>query len=74
MLGRRVDLRPIRFSPILDEAPTREDQRAFRRNGTVSTVRKRARINLLEHVLIGKVRTLCRNMLWVGDLTKAVRR
>jgi hypothetical protein len=37
--------------------------RAFRRNGTVSTIRKRARINMLEHVLIGKVRTLCRNML-----------
>src|SRR5204863_9860454 len=31
--------------------------------GTVSTIRKRARINMLEHVLIGKVRTLCRNML-----------
>ena len=63
-LGRRVDMRPIRFSPVLDEALPREDQRTFRRNGTVSTIRKRARINMLEHVLIGKVRTLCRNMLW----------
>jgi hypothetical protein len=27
-------------------------------------MRKRASINMLEHVLIGKVRTLCRNMLW----------
>ena len=32
-------------------------------HGTVSTIRKRARINMLEHVLIGKVRKLCRNML-----------
>src|SRR4029079_17104829 len=47
MLGRRVDLPPIRFSPVLDEALPREDQRTFRRNGTVSTIRKRARINML---------------------------
>src|SRR6476469_5224437 len=40
-------------------------RRAFRRNGTVSTIRKRARINMLEHVLIGKVHTLCRNMLYL---------
>src|SRR5262249_3383075 len=34
-------------------------------NGAVSTIRKRTRIVMLEHALIGKVRTLCRNMLWV---------
>ena len=32
-------------------------------HGTVLTIRMRARINMLEHVLIGKVRTLCRDML-----------